>query len=368
MKAAVMIAHREPLEIRELPDPKSGDTDALVRVEACGICRSDWHLWQEDWSWAGVSLSLPGVPGHEIGGTVIEVGRDVQRFKEGDRVTIPFHLACGHCELCYTGRSNLCYAYGFVGVNTEGGFGEITRVPNADANLVRLPDGITPTAAATLGCRYMTSYHGLLDQARVRPGEWVAVFGIGGVGLAAVQIASAMGARVIAISRTQDKLDRARREGAVAVVQAGDQVVAAIRDLTGGGAHVSVDALGSSATAVPGILSLRKGGRHLHLGGTGKEDRGVIGVPVDAMLFQELSFHASFGCPTTSYPGLLSMVASGALKPERLVADTVDIGQVNDVLDRMTEYRTSGFNVITSWSAKAVDTGHGRIEHQVPVA
>jgi propanol-preferring alcohol dehydrogenase len=115
-----------------------------------------------------------------------------------------------------------------------------------------------------------------------------------------------------------------------------------------------VDALGSSATAVPGILSLRKGGRHLHLGGTGKEDAGIIGLPVDAMLFQELSFHASLGCPTTSYPGLLSMVASGALQPDRLVERTVDVGDVSAVLERMSSYQTTGFNVITSWSAAPV--------------
>lgn len=154
-----------------------------------------------------------------------------------------------------------------------------------------------------------------------------------------------------ALSRSKEKLDLAEREGAVASFTAGDTVIGAIRETTGGGANVSVDALGSSATAVPGILSLRKGGRHLHLGGTGKEDRGIIGLPVDAMLFQELSFSASLGCPTTSYPGLLSMVASGALKPERLVQRSVDIGSVNRILTGMTDYKTTGFNVITSWAA-----------------
>jgi alcohol dehydrogenase, propanol-preferring len=351
MKAAVMTAYREPLEIRDLPDPRPGDQDAVVRVEACGICRSDWHLWQEDWSWVGVSVPLPRVPGHEFGGTVVDAGKGVTRFTVGDRVTIPFHLACGQCEFCSTGRSNICQAFGFLGAHTDGGYGELACIPQADANLVRLPDGVTPSVAAALGCRYMTAYHGLVDQARVRPGEWVAVFGIGGVGLATVQIARALGAQVIAVSRTRAKLDLATREGAVAAFTAGEEAIAGIRELTGGGAHLTVDALGSSATAVPGILSLRKGGRHLFLGGTGKEDKGIIGLPVDAMLFQELSFHASLGCPTTSYPGLLSMVASGALKPERLVESTVDVGDVNGVLTRMSDFRTTGFNVITSWTA-----------------
>jgi len=353
MKAAVLTGFRQPLEIRDVPDPKPGDSDALVRVEACGICRSDWHLWQEDWSWAGLSLPLPCVMGHEVGGTVLETGRNVKRFKAGDRVTIPFHLACGLCEFCHTGRSNLCGALGFLGAHHSGGYGELASIPNADVNLVRLPDEVSPTVAAALGCRYMTAYHGVVDRAGVRPGEWVAVFGIGGLGLAVVQIANALGARVIAVSRSQSKLDQARAEGAVAAVKADDKSTESIRDLTGGGADVTVDALGIGATAVPAILSARKGGRHLQLSGTGKEERGVIGFPVDAMLFQELSLHTSFGCPTTSYPGLLAMVASGAFRPERLVEQTVDVGSINDVLNRMTDYKTNGFNIITTWKAAA---------------
>ena len=148
MRAAVMTAFRQPLEVRDVPDPQPGDNDAVVRVEACGVCRSDWHLWQEDWSWLGVGLTLPAVPGHEIGGVVEHVGKNVKRFQPGDRVTIPFHLACGACEYCWTGRSNICQAFGFVGAHTSGGYGELTPVPNADMNLVRLPDGVAPTTAA----------------------------------------------------------------------------------------------------------------------------------------------------------------------------------------------------------------------------
>ncbi len=345
-----MTGFRKPLEIQQLPDPRPGELDAVVRFEACGICRSDWHLWQEDFTWVGIALQLPLVPGHECAGRVLEVGRGVRRIKVGDRVTIPFHLSCGQCEYCSTGRGNICQAFGFMGAPVSGGFGELSSIPNADTNMVLLPDAVDATSAASLGCRYMTSYHGLVDQARVRPGEWVAVFGAGGVGLAAIQIAHALGARVVAVSRTKDKLDLARREGADATLVAGDVAVGAIRDLSGGGAHVSVDALGGSATAIPGILSLRKGGRHVQLGLTGKQDKGVIGLPVDAMVMQEQSFLTASGCPTTSYPGLLSMVASGALQPRRLVERRVDISGVNDVLTRLTDYRTSGFNVITSWN------------------
>jgi propanol-preferring alcohol dehydrogenase len=177
---------------------------------------------------------------------------------------------------------------------------------------------------------------------------------MGGVGLAAVQVAAALGARVVAVSRNKEKLEKARAEGAVEAVVAGDSAVATVREITGGGAHVSVDAYGGSETAVPGILSLRKGGRHLQLGATGKSDRGIIAIPADAMMLQELQFIGSVGCPTTSYPGLLSMVSSGALKPSRLITEHVDAGNVTDTLERMSDFNTTGFNVITSWQAEAV--------------
>jgi propanol-preferring alcohol dehydrogenase len=354
MRAAVITAFRQPLEIRDLPKPVPGETGAVLRVAACGICRSDWHLWQEDWTWVGVRVPFARVPGHEFAGEVVEVGPNVREFKVGDRVTVPFHLACGRCEYCSTGRGNICQALGFLGVHHDGGYAEYVGIPNADVNLVRLPEGVEPQAAAALGCRYMTAYHGLIDQVRVRPGEWVAVFGIGGLGLAAVQIAHALGARVVAVSRTAEKLARARAEGADAAVKSGEEAVATIRELTGGGAHVSVDALGASVTAVPAILSLRKGGRHLQLGLTGREDSGLIAMPVDAMVMQELSFVGSVGCPVTTYPGLLSMVASGALNPQGLVDMNVSVDEVNGVLANMSNFGTSGFAVITSWEPTVV--------------
>src|SRR5689334_17420930 len=136
MRAAVLTNYREPLEVQRLPEPVAGPTDAVIRVEACGVCRSDWHLWQHDLSWVGVELSLPAVPGHEIGGVVEQVGSEIHQFKAGDRVTVPFHLACGRCRYCFSGRSNLCLAYGIIGIHHNGGYGQYVSVPNADVNLV----------------------------------------------------------------------------------------------------------------------------------------------------------------------------------------------------------------------------------------
>lgn len=346
MKAAVVTQLREPLRIQELPDPAPGPNDAVIRVEACGICRSDWHIWRGDWTLAGVNLPLPFVLGHEFGGTVETTGPAVQGFHPGDRATIPFNHGCGHCANCYTGRSNICLGGGA----NFGGFAELAVVTDADLNLVRLPPEADAVTASALGCRFMTAYHGLVDRARMRAGEWVAVYGAGGVGLSAVQIASALGARVVAVDINEEKLARARDEGALATVNAADGPPSpAVKEITGGGADVTVDALGSSATAIPAILSLKKGGRHLQIGLTSGDDRGQIGLPVDSMILQELEFITSYGCPVTSYPSLLALVATGRFNPKRLVSRTVPLEATNDVLRAMSDYATIGLNVITSW-------------------
>jgi propanol-preferring alcohol dehydrogenase len=346
MKAAVMTGVGSPLVIKDVPDPVPGPADAIIRVEACGVCRSDWHLWVGDWTWFGVNLTLPLVLGHEFGGTVLEVGPDVHGLKPGDRVTVPFHKACGRCANCYGSRSNLCLQAS--GLNA-GGFGELTLIENADANALPLPDAVDALSAAALGCRYMTAYHGLVDRVRVRPGEWVAVFGAGGVGLSAVQIATAVGARVVAVDISDEKLARAGDAGALATVKADEPTPhAVVKEITGGGADVTVDALGAAATALPAIRSLKKGGRHLQIGLTSREDGGKIALPVDAMVVQEIEFITSFGCPVSSYPGLLALVAMGRLDPKRLISRTLPIEEVNEVLEVMSTFGTIGFAVITS--------------------
>lgn len=351
MRAAVITEYSQPLEVQDLPDPVPGDNDAIIQTVACGICRSDWHLWQHHWTWLGLEMELPRVPGHEFGGRVVEVGRNVKAFRVGDQVTVPFHLGCGHCELCRAGRYNLCLAYGCIGIHHDGGYGSLVRVPSADDTLVRLPEGVDSFTAAALGCRFMTSYHGIVDQAAVRPGEWVAIFGIGGVGLSAVQIAAAVGARVIGVGRSADKLAKARLEGAEVTIQAGPDAVAEIIDITKGGASVTVDALGSSETTLPALQSLAKGGRHVQLGLTGPEDAGSIAIPMDLVVFNELQILGSLGCPINSYKGMLSMVAARKLQPARLVESVVSVADASSLLSNMTNYKTLGLTVINQWSA-----------------
>jgi D-arabinose 1-dehydrogenase-like Zn-dependent alcohol dehydrogenase len=352
MRGAVITQFQQPLVVQVLPDPTPGPTDVIVQTEACGICRSDWHVWQHHLTWLGIEAALPRVPGHEFGGTVVEIGREVRGFRVGDRVTVPFHLGCGRCALCRAGRYNLCLAYGCIGVHHDGGYGNFVKVPSADTTLVHLPDSVDALTAAALGCRFMTSYHAVVEQGAVRPGEWVAVFGIGGVGLSAVQVAAAIGARVIAVGRSADKLAKARSEGAEITIQAGAKVAAEIIDVTHGGASVTIDALGSSETTLPALQALAKHGRHVQVGLTGPADAGVIAIPMDVVVFKELQLMGSFGCPISSYAGMLSMVAAGRLRPAQLVERVVSVDHAGDVLAEMGTYNSLGFSVINEWAPK----------------
>ena len=348
MKAAVMEAFGEPLKVHhDWADPECGPDDVVLEVKACGICRSDYTLWNGGLTWMGVVPPLPSVLGHEYCGVVEELGSKVSGFAKGNRVVSPFCHACGSCELCRAGHQNVCANLTLPGMHYTGGFASHTKVANANVNVVKLPDAISFPEAAGMGCRFITSYHGIVDQAAVKPGEWVAVFACGGVGLSAVDIASALGARVIAVSRSPEKLALAEKLGAEHTVTAGPDAPGEIVELTDGGAHVSVDALGASETVIPAILSLRTRGRHLRLGASNKKDDGRIGIPVDVVVFRELSIIGSFGMQAARYPEMFDLVESGKVNPGLLVGDTVDLEDTSDVLASMSTYETIAMPVIT---------------------
>ncbi|ADU51828.1 Alcohol dehydrogenase zinc-binding domain protein [Thermaerobacter marianensis DSM 12885] len=350
MLAAQIVAFQQPLRVERVPDPTPGPADAVIRVAAEGICRSDWHAWMGDWSWIGLSPALPIIPGHEFSGTVEAVGREVRRLRPGDRVTVPFHEACGHCSYCLGGVPNLCDAVQIYGITQNGGYAEYVLVRNADFNCIKLPDAVDFLTAAAIGCRYMTAFHGVTKQGDVRPGQWVVVHGCGGVGLSAVQIAAAMGAQVIAVDVSEQKLAKARDEGAVATVDARhENVPQAVKDLTRGGADVSIDALGIRDTVRNSVLCLRKGGRHVQIGLTTSQERGEVELPVDVIVAQELQIYGSLGNPHPDYRALLALVERGVLKPASLVSRTVRLEEASDVLHQMTEFGTLGFHVITEF-------------------
>lgn len=350
MRAAVIEEVDKPLIVREVPDPVCPRDGAIIRVAANGICRTDWALWTGNFWTGGPVLSPPFVPGHEFAGTVEEVGADVRGWRPGARVTFPMNPGEGSCEACLAGNQQVCeYFHTLVpGVSYWGSFAEYVVVRHADLNLVGLPEALSFTDAASLGCRYMAAFHGLVDQARVRGGEWVAVHGAGGgTGLSAVQIATALGANVIAVDIAESKLAAAAELGAVHTVHAGrDEPAEAIRELTGGGAHVSVDAVGIASTCRASVRSLRIRGRHLQLGHTTPAEQGDVPLPIDIMMIRELAFLSAFGMAGRRFGTMLNMIETGRLAPGRIVSHTVCLEQAGAVLRSMENYGTVGVVVI----------------------
>lgn len=353
MTAAVMTGFKQPLEIQKVSIPELDPEDALVKVVASGICRSDWHLWQNDWKW--IDMPLPTVLGHEIGAEVVAVGSAVKSVKVGQRVTIPFNLACGHCPYCHSGSQNLCDNLMVpLFVPGGGGWGEYARVPTADLNCIPLPDAVDGLSAAALGCRYMTAWRAVRDRAEIRAGEYCTVVGCGGVGLAAVEIATALGAIVIALDIDDAKLAEAKKNGAMHTISvkglSPEETGQKVKEVTGGiGSHVSIDALGGTKTALPAVRSLRKGGRFIQVGLTGAEDNGHVTFPADDIVNAEISVIGSLGNPHSTFPELLNLVAAKRLKPSALVSRTVNVNETNSVLEEMGNFGTSGYVLITSF-------------------
>ncbi|WP_029150625.1 zinc-dependent alcohol dehydrogenase family protein [Microbacterium indicum] len=337
MRAVTYAAFSGPVEVSEVPRPEAPAHGVVVRVEATGLCRSDWH------GWAGHDddISLPHVPGHELAGVVAEVGAGVERWAVGDRVTVPFVNGCGSCEWCLRGDAQVCPDQTQPGFTHDGSFAELVALHAADANLVRIPDGVTFEAAAALGCRFATAYRGLVARARVEPGEWVAVVGAGGVGLSAVMIAQALGARLIAIDRSETALAAARELGAETVVS-DDDATRRVSEITGGGAHVAVDAVGLDATCATAILSLRRRGRHVQIGLM----PGTPRVPMGRVIAWEIDVLGSHGMSARDYPGMLAMIADGSLAPERLIERIIDLDEAARALPSMDTATPAGMTMI----------------------
>ncbi len=347
MKAAVFEQFGGDVVVVDVPDPTPPVDGVVVQVRANGVCRSDWHAWVGHDS----SIALPHVPGHELAGIVVATGADVASVRVGDRITVPFVLGCGRCAMCASGNEHICdhqYQPGFDG---WGAFAEYVALPHIDRNAVTLPDDMSFVAAAGLGCRFATSFRAVVDQGEVTGDDTLAVWGCGGVGLSSVMIGAALGARVIAIDIDPVALDLARSFGATHVVDASAVAdpAAAVRELTDGGVRVSIDALGSTATSVSSIRSLRKRGRHIQVGlMIGDDARPVI--PMWRLHASEVEFHGSHGMQAWRYPAMLDMVRSGELQPDALVTRTVSLGEGAEHLMAMADFPGNGFVVIDDFS------------------
>ncbi|MDI1461996.1 zinc-dependent alcohol dehydrogenase family protein [Catellatospora sp. KI3] len=342
MRAVVYDGFGAIPQVREVPDPVAPPAGAVVRVEATGLCRSDWHGWMgHDPDIA----TFPHVPGHELAGVVHAVGDGVRRWRPGDRVTVPFVCGCGSCPSCRAGDHQVCERQTQPGFTHWGSFAQYTVIHHADVNLVSLPPELSYAAAAALGCRFATAYRAVTAQGRVAPGEWVAVYGCGGVGLSAVMIATAYGARVIAVDVSPGALALARSHGAVATVNSAESdPVEAVRELTGGGAHLTLDALGSSVTATAAILSLRRRGRHVQVGLL-PSAVGDPALPMSRVIGYELEILGSHGLSADDYPELLRLVLD-RIRPDSLVTVSIPLSGVPAALAAMGERPPTGITVI----------------------
>jgi alcohol dehydrogenase len=344
MKAIVYAAFGGPLTLQNLPDPVPSEHGAVIRVMATGLCHSDWHGWMGH---DPDITSLPHVPGHELAGLITAVGHGVEGWQVGDRVTVPFVCACGTCPQCVSGNHQVCERQSQPGFTHWGSFAEYVAIEHAAVNLVRLPEEVDFVAAASLGCRFATAFRAVVDRGQVSAGQWLAVHGCGGVGLSAIMIASALGANVIAIDITEQKLALARALGAAATVNATEteDVVAAVVEGTGGGAHVSIDALGSPATCFNSIANLRRRGKHVQVGLLTGEHRHAA-IPMDRVIAHELEILGSHGMQAYRYSELLSMIRHGVLHPERLIGDRISLEEAPQALATLPDFSRTGVTVI----------------------
>ena len=343
MRAAIYERFGAPLRVTSVPDPTPPPDGVVIAVGATGLCRSDWHGWMGH----DPEIALPHVPGHELAGVIAAVGAEVRGWRAGDRVTVPFVCACGSCPQCASGNQQICDRQVQPGFTHWGSFAEYVAIARANTNLVRLPDGLDFATAAGLGCRFATSFRAVVDQGRVRAGQWVAVHGCGGVGLSAIMIAAALGAQVVAVDISAERLALARTLGATVTInatQAGD-VAAAVREATGGGAHVSLDALGSAQTCLSSIAGLRKRGRHIQVGLMLAEHRHAA-IPMDRVIADELEILGSHGMQAHRYDAMLAMIASGQLRPELLVGQRITLDEAPAALADLSSFRGAGVTVI----------------------
>ncbi|QQM43227.1 zinc-dependent alcohol dehydrogenase family protein [Streptomyces liliifuscus] len=347
MRAVVFEQYGKPAELRTVPDPAPAPHGVVVRVEATGLCRSDWHGWQGH----DPDIALPHVPGHELAGTVEAVGGLVTGWRPGDRVTVPFVCACGSCPSCAAGDQQVCERQTQPGFTHWGSFAEFVALDHADVNLVAVADELSFGTAASLGCRFATAFRAVVAQGRVAPGEWVAVYGCGGVGLSAVMIAAAAGARVVAVDLSPRALELARQFGAAECVAASrdarpEETAEAVRELTGGGAHLSLDALGSPATCAASVGSLRRRGRHVQVGLLPQDPT----LPMSRVIGLELELLGSHGMPAHAYPPMLESVRAGALRPDLLVTSTIPLAEAPAALEAMGAAPGAGVTIIEPWA------------------
>ncbi len=341
MRAALYSGFRGPIEVGDVPDPMPAGDEVVVRVRATGVCRSDWHGWQGH---DPDIRTFPHVPGHELAGVIESVGDGVVGWHPGDRVTVPFVAGCGRCEHCRAGNPQVCPDQVQPGFTHWGSFAELVTIRHAQHNLVRIPDELGFTETAVLGCRFSTAYRAVVEQGRVRPGDWVAVHGCGGVGLSAVMIASAVGATVIAIDTNPAALRLAVSFGAVHTLSPGLDLATEIEELSNGGVHVGIDAVGDAHIVATSLASLRPSGRHVQVGLLPGLQ---VPLRLDRLIGRELELLGSHGIAAASFPAMFEMISSRSMNIRSLVGQELTLQDGARLLETFVNRSEPGIAVIT---------------------
>ena len=346
MRGAIYQEFNGPITVADLPDPAVPRDGVVIEIRASGLCRSDLFAWHGH----DPGIALPHVPGHELAGVVAEAGPDTTRWSEGDRVTAPFCCGCGACEQCHAGNEQICDHYFQPGFTHWGSFARYCAIRNADTNLAELPGDVPFEHGSILGCRMITAYRALVERARLAPGEWLAVHGCGGLGLSMVLIGAAVGARVVATDIEDRALALASAMGATVTVSAdpddGRATVSAVRDATGGGAHVSVDALGNAEVAANSVRCLRKQGRHVQAGLLSAR---ATALPLATVVAKELEVLGTKGMSARRYPALMDLIARTGLDLGLLVSRTMALDDLPDAFETMADFGASGVAVVTDF-------------------
>ena len=345
MKAALYNEFQGPISIANVIDPNPSEFGVVIKVEASGLCLSDWHGWMGH----DPDIVLPHVPGHELAGTIMSVGKKVKNWRAGQRVTVPFVGGCGSCNYCLEGNQQVCDFQFQPGFTAWGSFAEFVVIDYADINLVELPADMNFLEAAALGCRFITAYRGVGEQGKLTSDQTIAVHGCGGVGLSVIQIAKGIGAKVIAIDINEQKCNLAKDLGADYTINAATtDVVQAVKELSGGGVHVSVDALGHSITCINSIMGLRKRGKHIQIG-LMTESHAAPPIPMANIVANELEILGSHGMQAHKYPEMFNFIDKAGINLGNMIAKTISLEEVPVHLPKMYENSSSGITVVNSF-------------------
>lgn len=330
MKAALFHGPHQLLTIEDVPTPTPGPGEILVRVAACGVCHTDLHYIDHG---TPTFKKPPLILGHEVSGTVAGFGPGAGGFREGDRVLLPAVLTCGQCAMCRTGRENICDRMIMPGNNIDGGYAEYMVAPAKDA--FALPEEIPLVEGAIIADAITTPYHAVVHRGRVGPGDWVVVVGCGGIGVNLVQIAAALGARVIAVDVVDEKLAWAKKLGADVTLNPRqvERLDKEVRRLTGGGANIAFEAIGKSVTQEQAFNCLRTGGRLVLVG----YSPDTMTLNAGRVMYREMEVVGSLGCRPVDYPRVIELARRGQIKVVELVTHKFTLDQINQAFDTLRE-------------------------------